>query len=79
ARIVDEHAAFHFRALFAMRQTGSVAVWKAPYGQSGKEAEKPIGKILARTAFRKLLYRCFGRSSLSGSISFDRDVAVNIV
>jgi hypothetical protein len=34
-----------------MRQSGSVAVWKAPYGQSGKEAEKPIGKILARTAF----------------------------
>ncbi|WP_287194881.1 hypothetical protein [Mesorhizobium sp.] len=44
---------FIFRALFAMRQSGSVAVWKAPYGQSGKEAEKPIGKILERTAFTK--------------------------
>jgi hypothetical protein len=34
-----------------MRQSGSVTVMKGTVGQSGKKAEKPIGKILARTAF----------------------------
>jgi hypothetical protein len=34
-----------------MRQSGSVAVLKGTVGQSGKEAEKPLGKIFARAAY----------------------------
>ncbi|WP_189553297.1 hypothetical protein [Mesorhizobium sp. M8A.F.Ca.ET.021.01.1.1] len=52
---------FIFRVLFALWQSGRAGHLRRSLDRSGKEAEKPLGKIFAKIPFDALfLAECFG-------------------
>jgi hypothetical protein len=42
---------FIFRVLFAMGRTGGIRVSASTIDRSGKEAEKPLGKVFPKMSF----------------------------